>query len=236
MLSFGHRFPDNSSNDPSVSHFQSKMRRIALTQRVETFYGGTERRDCLDQRWTALLQSLGFVPLPLPNTLRDPAQYLSWLGIDGVVLSGGNDLSGISDSESAATERDATERAIILHSLEHRLPLLGVCRGMQAINFFLGGKVAMVSRHAGTRHRVHGQPGSERYWPRQFEVNSFHDFGIFLEGLAPELDAGSTCDQDGTVEAFHHRHANCFGVMWHPEREAPPAEYDRELIRRLFAA
>lgn len=212
------------------------MKRIAVTQRVETFYGGKERRDCLDQRWTVLLQSLDVVPLPLPNALRDPAQHLSLLGIEGVVLSGGNDLTGWSGSEDGASERDATERAIVLYCMTHRLPLLGVCRGMQAINAFLGGGVTSVARHAGTRHVVHGLPGSERTWPREFEVNSFHDFGISREGLAAELEAAVTCDADGTVEAFRHRHANCVGVMWHPEREASPAEFDVELIRSLFAA
>ena len=214
------------------------MKRIAVTQRVETFYGGKERRDCLDQAWTTLLQSFGAIPLPLPNALSDPGRYLSMLGVEGVILSGGNDLAELADpeQEGTASERDATERAIVSHCIGHRVPLLGVCRGMQAINIFLGGRGTRISRHAGTRHSVQAQAGFACYWPGQFEVNSYHHFGILPDGLAPHLDAAVTCAADGTVEAFCHQSANCVGVMWHPEREPAIAHHDGELVRRLLAA
>ena len=214
------------------------MKRIAVTQRVETFYGGTERRDCLDQRWTVLLRKLDAVPLPLPNVLADPVEYLSQSGADCVVLSGGNDLAGVADpgEENSAPERDATERAIIRYCIERRLPLFGVCRGMQAINLFLGGQVARVTGHAGGRHSVVARPGCERDWPPQFEVNSYHNFGIPGDGLAQDLEPMATSAEDGTIEAFRHRSANCVGVMWHPEREPGIATHDLGLLRRILAA
>ena len=212
------------------------MKRIAVTQRVETFYGGQERRDCLDQRWTTLLSEFGAVPLLVPNAVPRPADFLSMLGVDAVILSGGNDLAAIDGGRSAAPERDATELAVVRHCIEHGVPLLGVCRGMQAINLFLGGDISHVSRHAGTRHSVLGTGARDLRWPKRFEVNSYHEYGIAKDGLAPGLDAAVTCDEDGTIEAFYHRSAKCVGVMWHPEREPAIAPHDRELLRHLLAA
>lgn len=178
---------------------------------------------------------LGAVPVPLPNTLRDPVQFMRSLGIDGVVLSGGNDLVQAPDAANVAPERDETERAVLSYCVGNRLPLLGVCRGMQVINAFFGGRVMPVLRHADTRHRVRRQDGTVGHWPSVFEVNSFHKYGISPDGLAPDLEAVVTCEQDGTVEAACHRRARCVGVMWHPERERPSAEHDIRLLRQLFA-
>jgi N5-(cytidine 5'-diphosphoramidyl)-L-glutamine hydrolase len=211
------------------------MKRIVVTQRVEVVHGGAERRDCLDQNWVEILQTFDAIPIPLPNTLHDPVQFIQSLGIDGVVLSGGNDLAQAPDAADVAPERDETERAVASYCIESGVPLLGVCRGLQAINVFLGGRMMHVTRHAGTRHVVRRHGGVEGDWPTVFEVNSFHKHGISQDGLAPDLDAVVMCEQDGTVEAVRHRRAKCMGVMWHPEREKPTAEHDIVLLRRLFA-
>ena len=72
---------------------------IGITQRVVTIEEICERRDTLDQRWTSLMTGLGFTPIPLPNMLRDINAYLRDIRLDGVVLTGGDDILGY------ATER-----------------------------------------------------------------------------------------------------------------------------------
>ena len=62
------------------------MRRIGITQRVESAAGHGERRDCLDQRWGRLLASRGFIPVPLCNEVEDVARYVEALALDGVIL------------------------------------------------------------------------------------------------------------------------------------------------------
>ena len=42
-------------------------KRAVISQRVEVFADRDERRDALDQRWAALLESLGLTALPMPN-------------------------------------------------------------------------------------------------------------------------------------------------------------------------
>jgi N5-(cytidine 5'-diphosphoramidyl)-L-glutamine hydrolase len=208
--------------------------RIGITQRVEPSPGSHELRDCLDQRWVPLLESLGLLPIPLANRTADPKSYIEALALDGLILSGGNDLSDAPGARSAAPERDRLERAALAWALAQRRPVLGVCRGMQAINVFLGGQLVPVTGHAGTRHAVRTLADAGLGWPDAFDVNSYHDFGVGAHGLATDLVALAT-SEDGSIEACRHRSAACIGIMWHPERETPPSKRDLELLRSLLA-
>lgn len=208
--------------------------RIGITQRVELSPGSRETRDCLDQRWAPLLESLGLLPIPLANKTPEPHAYIKALALDGIILSGGNDLSDAPGARSAAPERDRLEQAALAWALEARRPVLGVCRGMQAINVFLGGQLGRVTGHAGTRHEIRTLADAGLGWPESFEVNSYHDFGIASGQLAADLVALAAC-QDGSIEACRHRSATCVGIMWHPEREAPTRTPDLDLLRSLFA-
>ena len=207
--------------------------RIGITQRVEAAPGSRETRDCLDQRWTPLLENLGLLPIPLANQTPEPTAYLEALALDGIILSGGNDLSDAPGARSAAPERDRFERAALAWALEGHRPVLGVCRGMQAINVFLGGQLGPLTGHAGTRHRICTVADAGLGWPESFEVNSYHDFGIASNQLAPDLMVLAR-SQDGSTEACRHRSATCIGIMWHPEREAPTNTLDLDLLRTLF--
>ena len=207
--------------------------RIGITQRVEAAPGSRETRDCLDQRWTPLLESFGLLLVPLANNATEPHSYIEGLALDGIIFSGGNDLSDAPGARSAAPERDRFERAALGWALEGHKPVLGVCRGMQAINVFLGGQLGPVTGHAGTRHLIHAVADAGLGWPESFEVNSYHDFGIAPNQLAADLTVLAS-SPDGSIEACRHRSAACIGIMWHPEREAPTNALDLDLLRSLF--
>jgi putative glutamine amidotransferase len=64
-------------------------------------------------------------------------------------------------------------------------------------------------------------------------VNSFHASAITEESLGERL-AVVAFAPDGTIEAVRHRQLPWMGIMWHPEREAPFSEDDRELVTDLF--
>ncbi|MEA5446312.1 gamma-glutamyl-gamma-aminobutyrate hydrolase family protein [Gammaproteobacteria bacterium AB-CW1] len=208
------------------------MKRIGVTQRVEVVASYGERRDCLDQQWGGLLKQLGFLLVPVPNGLSEPGAWLEVMGLDGFILSGGNDLAHLPDASRPAPERDATETAILDYAKHRQMPVLGVCRGLQMMNVYLGGSLVPVEGHVATRHSVTPVAG-ESLFSAYSEVNSFHDWGIAPEGLAETLSPGVRC-QDGTIEAARHTSLPWASVMWHPERESPFLKADLELLQTIF--
>ncbi|RTR05424.1 glutamine amidotransferase [Halomonas nitroreducens] len=206
--------------------------RIGITQRVEVAASYAERRDCLDQQWTVLVQQLGLTPVPVPNSVDNAASWLDAMALDGYILSGGNDLSCLPSPTCPAPERDRTEQAILDHAYDMSLPVLGVCRGLQMMNVYLGGSLHLVEGHVATRHAVTATSDDARFTDYTV-ANSFHDWGVTLEGLAEPLQSCLTAP-DGTIEACKHRQRDWIGIMWHPERETPFTQTDIRLIDWLF--
>ncbi|MCW5724829.1 MAG: gamma-glutamyl-gamma-aminobutyrate hydrolase family protein [Maricaulaceae bacterium] len=216
------------------------MKRIGVTQRVSTQFHG-QPHDCLDQAWADLLGAIGYEIAPLPNLAADGAAigaYLNGQGLDALILSGGNDIAGLGDpaGSQASPRRDTFERAAISWARGRRLPLLGVCRGMQFLNVVLGGSLVRVEGHAGTRHELTRAPGPQPAYfgalPDRFEANSFHNFAVAAKGLAPGLKAAAI-DEDGLVEAFFHPDEPLAAIMWHPERERPTSAADRAVLMAI---
>lgn len=205
------------------------MRKIAVSQRVDRLQHRQECRDALDQRWAPLLESIGLTAVPLPNGLSDPQDWALQLGIDGLILSGGNDVTTV-------PARDQSEKLMLELAIKKMLPVLGICRGLQMINIFLGGSLRRVTSHAAIRHPIYRTEKTTRFlnrMPQSTEVNSFHEFGIAQINLADQLIAVMQ-DTDGNIEAAEHTYLPWVGLMWHPEREEKTTLYENELMARLF--
>ncbi len=201
---------------------------VALTQRVDDLADRGERRDALDQAWTAWVLAGGDRPVPVPNALTDPAAYLVALGASALVLTGGNDLAHLPGAQQPAAERDRTERALLDHATAVGLPVLAACRGMQMLVHHWGGTLTRIDGHVACRHDL--VPVAAAPWSlRRGPVNSFHDWAV--ETLGPDLVAIAHAP-DGSVEAVAHRTLPQVGVMWHPER-APGDAADRALLTAL---
>lgn len=199
----------------------TSARRIGLTQRVDVWADRGERRDALDQRWSALLELLGAWALPIPNAARDVRALIRELRIDGVILTGGNDLVAYGGD---APERDRLENEILDVSLADGLPVVGVCRGMQLIQHRFGGALERVSGHIGTSDIHLPDAGVRR-------VNSFHTFGFLT---APDGFQVWARASDGVIEGMSHCTHAIHGMMWHPERNEPPEREDVVLLERLL--
>lgn len=208
------------------------MIRIGLSQRVTVAAPSEERRDCLDQRWHALLARAGIQGVPIPNSPDAAPNLFSALQLQGFLLTGGNDLNHLPGAADSAPERDQMERHMLDFARIHSLPVLGVCRGLQVINHVSGGELVRVSGHAGTRHAL--QKVAEGKIPGTFdEVNSYHNWGVRQSGLGAQLTAVLK-SPDGVVEALVHDELQWTAIMWHPEREEPFRTMDIELLQHCF--
>lgn len=184
---------------------------IAISQRVDAWPERGERRDALDQRLCVWIASTGMLPVPIPNLLGADGLEL-WLealrpGI--LLLSGGNNIG-------LCPERDATEGLLLDHARDRRLPLLGICRGMQMMAVWGGGRLKPIPGHSGSRHRLLGGLDNGP-WPE--EVDSYHDLAV--DGCPPGFLPAAMAD-DGTLEAMRHAQLPWEGWMWHPERDPVP--------------
>ncbi len=209
------------------------MKHIAITQRLVHHAEYDEIRDCLDVRWAELLKTLGCLPVVLPSAYP-PGDFLGETSVDGVIISGGNDLSAVTPDDALSASRDRYETALLRSALDRGIPLLGVCRGAQLLAGFFGTSVTPVSGHVGVRHAVSPNPraASAGRCSRSGLVNSYHQYG--MHRVLPPLVAMLTA-VDGTIEAFTHESLPVFGIMWHPEREKPFSEDDLSFIDAIFA-
>jgi putative glutamine amidotransferase len=176
------------------------------------------------------IELAGGVPVVLPPLQNGLDTLLDRL--DGICLSGGPDLDPAAYGARAHEQLGPTEPALDRFELELAraadaagLPLLGVCRGAQALNVARGGTLRQhVEGHRQTelatrpthavriapRSRVAGVLGA-----RATQVNSFHHQAV--EELGDGLVA-SAWAPDGTVEAIEDRsHPFLLGVQWHAE-------------------
>ena len=195
------------------------MKKITITQRVQVIADIGERRDALSQEWAELADACGFLPVLLPNRPDTARQLVQALEVDGIILSGGNSLTRYGGD---APERDETEHFLVDHAERRRIPLLGVCRGMQLLLDHYQTPLQLVENHVRVQHRLDNGD----------TVNSFHGFGA-VSCAAP---LAVTCRSlDGVVEGVQHMDCPWIrGVMWHPERYHPMRQQDIAMIKELF--
>ena len=211
------------------------------------------RRNAL---YAAAIARHGGQPVVLDAATDEAARADALAAMDGLLISGGADLHperyGRPDrgSQTVELDRDALEHEAWTAAQERGLPVLGICRGFQAINVFSGGTLLQhVDGHRGPRwgkgpaliHPLRVAPGSRLariLFPTNagggvVRVNSYHHQAVRGEDLAPGLVASgwSSSPAGDLVEALEAADGRfVFALQCHPEREesTPPA------FERLF--
>ena len=201
------------------------MKKILITQRVDLFKNIGETRESIDIKFFDLFASLKMLPIQISSELINPDyklyEFISNLSVDGIVLSGGNDIG-------SCKKRDELEKELLSYSKLKNIPIFGICRGLQMINNYQNGSLVKINGHCNNRHLVNWKGKS---FSR--EVNSFHNFGITKNTLGNKLEPLAFAF-DGTIEAIKHSDYPWLAIMWHPEREKVFQNFDLELISNHF--
>ena len=66
--------------------------KIAISLRIVNAANYDEKRDALSHDWPTFLEKLGFNPIFVPNSLSDVIAFLADMKVDGIVLSGGDNI------------------------------------------------------------------------------------------------------------------------------------------------
>lgn len=194
------------------------------------------------QRPIALAGGVPVILARVEDTLDDVLDVL-----DGVVIAGGRDIEphryGQEPHELLGDpdpHRDEFELELVRKTLEHGVPLLGMCRGIQVLNVALGGTLVQ-------------DIGNDDHWMREHTVRLTegcklaratgattleHCHSVHHQGLDRLASALVACGwaPDGQLEAVEMPSASwVVGAQWHPEDTATRQPTQQAIYDALVA-
>lgn len=154
-------------------------------------------------------------------------QYLGELGQDlTVVRNDAVDLEEIERMEPSAMvispgpgrPENSGITVDALKRFSGRMPILGVCLGLQAIGYAFGGRVvqAPVLMHGKTSEIFHDGKTIFSGLPHPFVATRYHSLMIARDGLPDCLEISAETS-DGIIMGLRHRKYHVEGVQFHPE-------------------
>ncbi len=181
----------------------------------------------------------GGIPIMLPLT-KDKDEIAQLLdSVQGILLTGGHDVDpalygeeAIPECGTPCRERDAMESELLRQALEKDIPVLGICRGIQFLNAYLGGTLFQdlptqhpsdIEHHQTPPydvpvHKVKIEKDSGLFHllnTETLDVNSYHHQAINVKADCLKTMAIS---EDGLVEAVEMPGKKfVWALQWHPE-------------------
>ncbi|MBP3806215.1 MAG: gamma-glutamyl-gamma-aminobutyrate hydrolase family protein [Oribacterium sp.] len=205
-----------------------------------------------------VIEKCGGLPVMLPLT-DDKAELNDAYKIcDGILFTGGHDVSPLVYGQATTDKcgitcqlRDSMEGHLLDLCIRDDKPLLGICRGIQFINAYLGGTLYqdlpsefdskiehhMLPPYEQAAHKVNVEVGTKLsciIGPGIHEVNSYHHQAI--KKLSPRVTKMTT-SEDGLVEAIEIKDQRfAVAVQWHPEFSYKVCEDSIKLVQAFVDA
>ncbi|WP_337044492.1 gamma-glutamyl-gamma-aminobutyrate hydrolase family protein [Emticicia sp. 17c] len=162
---------------------------------------------------------------------------------NGILLTGGEDVHprfynkpenlSLCNPDFMDEQRDVFEWNVCEYVFKHKIPLLGICRGLQFVNVFLGGTLVGDIPSIGKNNHSKYYEGKDRYHAIEVlpdtslahivgetagEINSAHHQSVEKPAESLRINAFS---DDGIVEGLEWKTPQSHSltlVQWHPER------------------
>ena len=174
----------------------------------------------------------GGTPIILPDT-----ESLSLC--DGIIFPGGPDVDPELYNEQPHRELGQVNRVnddfwieAASFAVSHKVPVLGICRGLQLLNVFCGGTLyqdikserqgsinhTQESARSALSHKVNINEDSRLYkilGEKVISVNSLHHQAI--KSCAGNLNVSAHAIEDGVIEGVESPDGLIMAVQWHPE-------------------
>ena len=216
----GMRWPDNNKHD------------MFIMDKVQIHY-------------IEAIQKAGGIPIVLPvleqfnsDTVKRQVSL-----VDAILIQGGIDITPSFYGEEPLPELDITCKQtdqflleVIKCARERKMPILGICKGMQILNVAFGGTIYQDLKYAGLESKCHRQSEETITTPfhsinvekdsllakiipnkEKLNVNSFHHQAIKALGKGLRIDAKA---DDGIIEAISNQGSDqwILGLQFHPEQ------------------
>ena len=226
---------------------------------TEQWLGGAKGREKnphagVGEEYAEAIRRGGNIPVVICRTAETGHLAQAIAPLDILILTGGADVDparyGAEPSPKLGMvqrDRDAFDFAVLDAAMARKLPVMGVCRGVQVINVYFGGTLwqdlpsefpVKDIRHRGDSvgvrcHTINIEPDSRLaavVGSTSVGVNSLHHQAV--KRLAPGFRIVARAP-DGVVEAIEHTSLPVAGVQFHPEGLVKYA--NDEAFVRLFS-
>lgn len=214
----------------------------------------SNKRSGINEAYISTVSNCNGIPVILPVSKPENANQLID-SVDGLILSGGNDVSpyiyGEDSSQflrSTDPFRDEFEISLLKEAIKQGKPVLGICRGMQLINVAFGGTLYQ-DTSLNANYTIQHFQQSDPHFPihsinvmensilhsilgSKAMVNSIHH--QMLKKVSNEFYITATSN-DGVIEAIEKKDGSfVLGVQWHPEILSESYEKMKGIFERFI--
>ncbi|MDR0757353.1 MAG: gamma-glutamyl-gamma-aminobutyrate hydrolase family protein [Tannerella sp.] len=203
-----------------------------------------EGLSCISEPYCQSVMLAGGAPVLIPVTTDIKALDAVVRLLDGLIFSGGGDIDPVFLAEEPIPGldgvdafRDSYDFALLRLAFLYQLPVMGICRGHQALNIAFGGTLYQdihsqflpeALKHSQDEPRdcathtvmLTNRPSKLSRIMKNRDVlyvNSLHHQAV--KNVAPGFVATAIAP-DGVNEAMEHPEYRIFSVQWHPEQMA----------------
>jgi putative glutamine amidotransferase len=218
-------------------------------------YDNEKKQFYINSSYTDAVSKSGGIPfiLTLSSSPEKITEFIE--RVDGIIFSGGSDIdpeyyNEINDGKSLeiCAFRDECEAAAVRLAVDADIPVLGICRGMQALNVFCGGSMIQDIPSECDTNIIHSlkkpdvafhKISVEKFSPLsdiigfgEHLVNSYHHQAA--NKIAPDFSVCAVSEDGITESIFHKNKKFVLGVQWHPERDQETATINKKILDRFI--